>query len=283
MKWFNKKFKKLTLFDKIIIVVAVLGLAFFAFVFFRKSVFVTIVVKVGEENILYEPWAVSTGTRAWFSQLFHEGMKEQDGLGREMAEVLSIRSYDTLPSRKAVYLTTKLRAVYNRASNQYTFKGRPLLIGSPVRLNLDRLFVDGLITHVEGIKDPRERIELIVEARLIEETPVFPETRGVRAYLAEAIKVGEEFNDDQGNTIAKVLDKKVEGAKRAVVTGDGRVVVRTNPLRKDVYITLQVDALEIGNRYYLFDDVPLLIGNGIPLNTSTISVWPEVTKITVSE
>lgn len=279
MKKFKTKLKNLTLFDRALILMAIVLGMVLLYVFFRKSSYVNVTVKVDEEKVLYESWKAEDGTKSWFSQLFYKGMKEKDGLGKIAAEVLDVRSYDTFPSRKAVYITLRLRVVYNRASNQYTFKGKSLLIGSTIKLNLDRVFVDGLITQVEGVRDPRERATLIVEAQIREESPTFLETSGTKEYVANALKVGEEIKDDQGNTVIKILKKRVENAKKTVVTSDGRVIVRTNPLRKDVYLTLQIEALKIHDRYFLFDDIPILIGSKIPINSPTIWVRAEVTGI----
>ena len=283
MKNIIKKIKHLGVFDIVFIALAVTSIVFFAYVFFRKSTYITVNIKVGEENIRYEPWIIDTGTRVWFAQLFYEGMKETDGLGRIMAEVTTIRSYDTEPARKALYLTTKLKAVYNRASNQYTFKGRPLVIGSTIKLNLDRFFVEGLVVHVEGVVDPREKVTLLVNAQIKDETVVFPETSGTDEYVANALKINEEIKDSQGKTIIKILDKRVEDAKRLVTTDDGRVLIQTNPLKKDVFLTLEVSAIKIGHQYYLFDDVPILIDEEIPINTTSISIFPVVTKFTLVE
>jgi len=283
MKKLIANIAKLTLTDKVLIFCAITFIAFFAYAFFRKSTNVNAIIKVGEESIRFEPYFVETGTRPWFAQLFFKGMKETDGLGRVNAEVLSIRSYDTLPSRKALYLTTKVRVVYNRASNQYTFKGLPLTVGSPIRLNLEKLYVEGLVTFVEGVEDKRTKSKLIVETQIREETPAFPDSSGTSEHIANALIKGDMVKDDQGNIIVKIIDKKVENAKRLVITSDGRSVIQTNPLRRDVYLTLEVNAIKIGDRYYIFDDVPLLVGEKIPINTSTISVWPEVTKINIEQ
>jgi hypothetical protein len=284
MKKLINKAKQLTLFDRILIFLTIIGIAFFALIFFRKSTFVTATVKINENNIQYNLWDIEhLGTRAWFAQFFKKEMKETDGLGRIMAEIVDVRSYDTEPARKAVYLTLKLNAVYERASGKYTFKGRPLLIGSPVKLNLGSLFVEGLVTHVEGIKDPRKWETVIVEAQIREEEPTYPDTSGTSPHIAEALQVGEEIKDDQGRIIIKIIEKKIEDAKRLVTTSDGRVVTKRNPLRKDVYLTLEVQISKIHNRYYIFDDIPLLIGEEIPINTPVISVWSEVTKITTKE
>src|SRR3989344_4595520 len=258
MSWLTKKIKSLGVFDRIVILIGVFVVAFFGYVFFRKSEFITVTVKIGEENVNYEPWFFAENifdvgrTRVWFAQLFNEGMKEADGLGRTMAELVSIRAYDTRPSRKAVYLTVRVNAVYSRSSGNYTFKGRPLLVGSTIKLNLDNLFVEGLVTHIDGARDSREKVKLIVEARVKNETAVYPETSGTSPYIAEALTIGQEIKDSQNNIIIKIINKKVENAKRSVATSDGRMVIQTNPLRKDVYLTLEVNALKIANRYYIF-------------------------------
>ena len=116
-----------------------------------------------------------------------------------------------------------------------------------------------------------------------EETTVFPETSGSRAYVADAIEEGQEVKDDQGNTIVKILRKRVEDAKKTAITSDWRVFVQRDPLRKDVYLTLQLDAIRINDRYYVFDDVPVLIGYTVPINTGTMSFWPEIIKFFPSQ
>lgn len=284
MKNIKDKLAKLTLADAAAILVVIAIIAALAYLFFRKSTLVTVTIKVNEDNIAFNSWdAGNKGTRSWFAQMFYPGMKEKDGLGKATAEVLGLRSYDTSPARKAVYLNVRLRTVYNRASNQNYYKGKAVLVGSTIKLYLDSLQVDGLITHVEGAKDLRQKITLILETQVRDETPVYPETSGTKPYIADALAEGQEIKDDQGNTIIKILKKRVEDAQRVVTTSDGRVFLQTNPLRKDVFFTLQVSANQLANRYYIFDDVPILIGTGIPINTATISVWPEVTKIQPKE
>lgn len=270
----RSRLQKLTLFDKLVIAVAVIGILFFAYIFFRKSTYLTVTIKVGQDSVVYR----FPGVDVWFGQLFSVGMKEKDGLGTTRADVLHVLSFDKSPEKKAVYLTTKLKVVYNRSSNQYTYKGYPVLVGSILRLYLDQVLVDGMITYIEGVKDPRQSTKLFVKTQLREETPVFPETSGTRAYLADALHVGDEIKDDQGNIVIKIIDKTAENAKK-VVADNGHLVVLPDPLRKDVYLTLQINATVVNGKYYVFDDVPVLIGWGIPIQTPFVAVWPEATEI----
>ena len=267
--------RKLTIVDFAILIGGLIAIAFVFFLLFRRSTYISVTLKVGSDNINWKGGA----TKAWFSQFFYVGMKQLDGFGRPLVEVTDIYSYDTSPDSKAVYVTVRIKTVYNRASNQYTFNGKPVLIGSFHRLYLDKVLVEGLVTRFEGMQDVRERKKMVVEAEIREENPVFAETSGVRPYIADQLHEGEEIKDDQGNVVVKILKKNVSPAKRNLLTSDGRIINGIDVNRQDVSYTLELNAIKILNRYYVFDDVPVLVGWNVPLNTSEVSLFPEVTKI----
>lgn len=281
--------KKLTLFDISVLGILLFIVVFFALVFFRKSAFITVTVKVGENDVAVERWS-----RPWYSSIFYKGMKEKDGLGRINAELIEVKTYDVAPAydlyiagnnrlsiKKAVYLTLKIKAVYGRSSNQYTYKGLPVLVGTPIKMYLDRIFVEGIVTNINGVKNERERKTLIIEAQIKEENSTYLETSGTDEFISNALSKGQKVFDDQGNLIIEILDKKVENAKRVTVTDSGRAIVTRDPLKKDVYLTLKVFAFKENDKFYLFDDVVILINNRIPINTPIISVLPVVTNIKV--
>ena len=283
MERFKKNLLKLTLFDKILILITVLGVAFFGYYFFRKPNYKNAVVKVSEDSVLYAPWKKDSGVSSWFEQYFQVGMREVNGLGQTTAEIENISSYDTGPTRKDLYLNVKLNSVFNRATGIYTFKGRPLIAGSTIKINFDGVYVEGLVTFVDGLNDKREKIKLKVEAQLLENNPVFSESEGVRKTLADAINIGDEVVDNRGNIVLKVVGKNMEDSRRLINTSDGRTIVSNNPYRKDVILILEAQGYKLNNRYYLFDNLPILVGQNIPFNTPYVSVFPEVTKITVLE
>jgi len=277
-----KMIKNLKFFDRILIGLSLLAVFIFAVIFFRRSSYITAVVKIGEGSVFYPSWSTArndfSGTQKWFAESFYEGQTEKDGLGKIRAEVLNVYSYDKTPTRKTVYLTVKLKVVYSRASNTYTYKGTPVLVGSKIKLNLDSLYMEGLVTSVEGFPENTVREKIVVEAQIREESPTFLETAGTKPYVADAIKAGDEIKDNNGKTVIKIIEKRVFPAKKAVTTSDGRVVLRNDPVKKDVYLKLEIQALKMGDRYFLLDDIPILVDQIIPINTSTISVFPVVTK-----
>ena len=98
-------------------------------------------------------------------------------------------------------------------------------------------------------------------------------------YLADAIKVGDEVHDHNGAVVLKVVDKRVEFAKKVVTNSSGQVIVASNPLLRDVYLVLEISAMKINDKYYVFDDIPVLIGEEIPLNLPYLSTELLVTGI----
>lgn len=270
----KSRLKHLTLLDGLVLFAVLSVILLFTYFFFRTNVYRTITIKVGESNVL---WPQSS--RAWFSYLFRPGMKEKDGFGFVTAEVLHVFSYDLDSSMRNLYLSLRVKTTYNRASGQYIYRGKPVLIGSTIKLFLDELLVDGLVTNMEGVQDPREKKILTVETQLREETVIYPETAGARPYIADAVQEGDEYKDSNDNVIIKILKKRTQDSQKSVTTSDGRILIQAYPLRKDVYLTLEVHAIKIHNRFYVYDDMPIVIGAQIPINTSTVSVFPEVTKI----
>jgi hypothetical protein len=263
---------KLTLFDKVLIALALLGVIFFGYIFFRKSTYVTATIKVGDSDILYDPWQIQKGTRGWFDQLFQVGMKEQDGLGRVMAQVTDIYSYDTTPVIHPIYLTVKLNAVYNRASDQHTFKGTPLTIGSPVQLNLDKLLIKGIVINLEGTPNPRVPVNLQVTTRLKQITAADPGTTGVDPHIPAAIHVGDQIQDNHHQPIISIIELDTTPAALVTTTNTGQVTTKLHPLKVDTTLILDVQAYQIDGKYFLFDDIPIKIGSPLPLNFPTLNL-----------
>jgi hypothetical protein len=117
-----------------------------------------------------------------------------------------------------------------------------------------------------------------VEAQIREDDPTYLGTAGTKNYLADAIQKGDTVKDNHGQQMIKVLDKRVVPAEITVNTSDGRVIKATDPMREDVFLTLEILAGKIDGRYYLLNNVPILVDQPIPFNTLTVSVFPTVTK-----
>lgn len=277
-KYLKTKTKSFKVFDWILIAFGAVAVIIFAILFFRKSTYITATVSVGQDSVVYGSLLDNMGPKDWFASAFHSGQEEKDGLGRVQAEVLNVFSYDKTAINKTVYLNVRLNTVYNRATNTYTYKGVPVLVGSTIKLNLDNVYAEGLVTEVQGFPDYSARKKITVEAVIKDENSTYLGTIGTESYIADSVQIGDTVKDNNGNELIKVLDKKVLPAEVTVTTSDGRVVVGFDPVRKDVYLTLEIYAEKINDKYYFLNDIPILINQPIPVNTSKVSVYPVVTK-----
>lgn len=270
----KNKIKNLGLFDFLMIAFLILIIVFFGVFFSRKTKYLEVTVKITEDNILY----ASNNPQAWFVYLFKPGMKEKNGLGQISAEVKKVYFYDISEAKKAAYINLKLRTNYNRQSQNYSYKGKSLLVGSPIKIELQDVLIEGLVTAIEGLPDPRKEVELIVKSQIFGDNSVFPETNGIPAFLADAVKVGDKFYDSENKAVVTILEKTEEPAKKITTNDKGEVFLRRDPLKKDVYLTLKLLAKQINNEYFLFDDLQIKIGDGIPILTESYSVWPTITE-----
>lgn len=286
MKKTKGKRKYLNFFDALIITAVVLSTAILAFFFLRRSRHMEVIIKVTDKNVLY----LYGNPPTWFSEYFREGMIAKDGLGRKTAEIKRVYRYNTAPNKKAVYLTLDLKVDYSLASGKFSYEGKPLVIGAPIKVEFQDLLVEGLVTYVEGVVDEKRTREVLVETQIMRDSEVFPETNGVPAYIAEALDVGDVVKDSLGNILITIVDKKVEPAKKIVSDSTGNLFIRRDPLKKDIFLTLKLRVTEINNKisgseYYLFDNVRVSVGQKIPLHLRNISIYqdmsiyPTVTKI----
>ena len=282
IKFLKNRVRHLKLFDWVLVFGGLTLVIVFMVLFFRKSSYITISVLVGEDSASYgswSSWSDNSGPKYWFANAFHKGQMEKDGLGKVQAEVLDVFSYDNNPSHKTVYLNLRIKAVYNRATNAYTYNGTPVLICSTIKLNFNNVFANSLVTNVQGFPDNVIDKKLIVEARIFEDNVVFPGTEGTKEFIANAVQKGDIVYDNNGNELIKILDKKSVPAEITVTTSDGRVIKKIDPLKKDVTFNLEIVVKKINDKYFFLGNIPILINQPVPINLPTVSVFPYVTKI----
>lgn len=266
---------KFGLFEIIVLCFFIL-LALSAYFFlFRTRKELTVIVKTSEESIIRHPWEndILLNSTIWLNNLFHPGMKEKDTLGKPVAELLGVRKYDTRPESPSVYLTLKLKAVYTLGTKIHTFKGKNVLVGSTIQLVLDEVFVEGIIVKINNDKQAPTR-KLLLRATLAN-----PESGGVLPYYADGIPEGAQVQDSNGKVILTIVKKELEPAKKLVNTAQGEINLATDPLRKDVFLTLEVLGSKVDNRYYFFDNIPILVGESVPIHLPNMSFYPTITSL----
>lgn len=277
LKSLKKLTKRLTVFDYLSLALAIGVILIIGFFFLRKWEWVEAEIKVAPESYF---WLEGVNSPHWLANKINVGDYELDGLGRKMAEVLDTRIYESGGvGERTVHLKIKFRVIRDWRKKEYLFKSRPLQIGSPVELRLSRVFLTGLVTYIEGVPDTRVWEEKIIEARALMLDEIFPETTGLMPWVVEAVEIGDKMYDRQERIIAEILDKKVRPAEKIVQTSSGRVLIQTDPIKKDLFLKIRLKTVkEDGINYYL-DDIEVKVDRTVPLHLSNIDINPVITKI----
>lgn len=266
--------KKLTYFDiGIIAIVVALGLGFFSF-FYRKAEYVNIRVKVTDQDVLY----VRTQPATWYANRFEVGDVERGALGREISRIVGVETFNVTSRRKAVYLNLRVRATYDTRTKLYSARGKPLIFGTPVRFNFSKVTFDGIVTDF-----PNSEYQKNLQ---VKETKVVALSRGFKPeeipgepLIFESVKRGDKVVDSNGNILAEVLDVVIRPAERVTQTDRGELLLRRDPLYKDSLFTLKIRTKIFDNEPFMFDNIPLKIGEVVPLNFAHVSLFPVIIEI----
>lgn len=249
MKSIKKACKFIKKFDIFTLLVIFLILAFLAVgvkFLTRKDQWVTVELwgSGGE-------WWWNTGAPPyWVANAINAGDVEKDAGGKKIAEILEIKKYEDY-ERKKFSVKAKLKVSRNPKTGKIKYKSLDLAVGSPLTINLDSKTISGNITFIEGMKDEREKKDLMVTLKLYD----------TYSWRAEAIKVGDKSSNENGEVYAEVLEKKVDFAEMTVVTDRGEVFARQNPLKRDITLKLQIKAVKNSNQYFFSNTFEIKIGN----------------------
>lgn len=267
--------KKLSFFDYLTIFLGVLIIGLIGFYFFRKTEWQIVEVKVAPDDLFWS----EKNPPYWLANTISKGDIQEDGLGRAIAEVLDVKTYEDKEDRKSIFLKLRLKSICNDRKKQYSFAGKPLAIGSALELEISHVYLKTIIVNIEGVQDERKWEDKIVEARLTSYSQVFPETIGIQPWKAEAVQIGDQMKDFQGRVIAEVMEKQIKPAEKITTAADGRAVLVQDPLKKDVLLKLKLNTFREGEINYFLYEYKVKVGEIIPLFLSQVNLFPEITKI----
>ncbi len=273
----KKIFAKITVFDWIFIGLAVVTVLGFYLFFKRDTVFITAKFKVTNDNVFFQ----ADPLQSEFALGYMVGDSEKDELGRVNAQIVSIESYKTAPNNQVVYLDIRLKALYNPRTEQYSVKGKNIIFGESFDFSFRKSHILAMVVDFPGFRDSKEiqSTKTIVKTQIRDTSRSFSDTYGIPDYLANGIHPGDTVKDSKGNVLAKILDIQILPAQRMVVSSAGQPFIVNDPYLKDVYCTIELSTTKIQGKTYMFGYIPVIVGNVVPFNTDTISVWPTITQI----
>lgn len=237
-----------------IVVTATVGIFFF-----RRPVYLEVEILVTHDNLLF----TDPSPPFWYQEKVIVGSEEKDGIGRIVATVTDIKSYEEGGNKVDTYVKANIRTIYSRRSEKHTFRGKPVLVGSPITINPNETFIKGIITNIEG-QDATQK-EVIVKARLTAWNYPDLTVSGADPVYAESIHVGDKVKDMSGNDIAVVLDKQVRPGKRITTDNQGTARLIQDPYFQEVYLTLKLKVRESSAANYYMNKYKVKVSRWIPL------------------
>lgn len=280
-------FNKIKPIDYVILSCAVFVFILFFFFFKRENRIIDIRLKLTDSDVR------SMGLRALdeYSTAFNVEDREYNELGQIVSEITRVDSYRTDPKKidtdfiqqqsQTVYLNIRAKAVYNPRKRQFSIRGKPISAGQSMVFNFANAKAEGIITDFPGftsILDMPEK-KLVVRAQLRDPSRFFSDTYGAPSFIAQAIHENDIVTDSNGVELAKVLNIEISPARRTVVSSAGSVSVVLDQELKDIYYTLELNARIYQHTYYMYDYVPIFVGQRIPLSFATINILPTIIDI----
>lgn len=260
-------FKKIKVFDVVVAsILLIIGIGLFL-LFYRKAEYINIRVRVTDQEVLYS----QTLPRNWYAQRFVVGDFELDALGRKITEIQKVERFTVNAERDVVVLDLNVRATYDTRTKMYSTRGKPIMFGAPMRFNLQGITFDGIVTEFPGSDKLFKAQESVVTVRAM--------GRGIEPYLAEAVTEGKVVYDSNQVALAKVLAVEIRPAERVTETDRGDLLLRNDPLYKDIYLTVEIKTKVIQGSVLMFDSIPVKVDQMIPLNFEEVSIFPTIIDI----
>lgn len=275
--------------------VEVFGIVIFFFIILVTFLFLT---RKKSDVIVTVRLLQSNSAPAWYNfprQIFLEkikkGLKEKGQLGGTVVEVLDVYKYPSSDVNQDVFVTIKIRSIYNKQTGQYSYDNLPLLIGDYRTFHLQDVVFSGLVTDIGTSDKPRSQKKFLITGYLNpvnnndlgpgQQVAIFNgiNTDGVKNYLADQVKLGIKILDSNGQTVAEIVSVKKAPGKITTIQ-NGHFATADDPDTKYVEITLNVLADKIGDSYFFQKEQSLRVGGYIILSFENLKITPTMTSVT---
>lgn len=241
------KFQKWLNLNTILLIILIGGFTILTLrLLFKKDYYKTV-------EILVSPglWWEEADPPWWLADSIKPGDVEIAPWGKKIAEIKEVKRYE-YSNKKVILVKTRLLVSIDRQTNTYRFRHQPLEIGETISLSPGNIHITGSIVSVEWLKDSSQYQTKRVTVKLYQK----------RDWLAQAINVGDASNNEEANpSQAKIISKKVNLAELTVVTWDGRVLIKNNPLFRDIELEMELTVLNRGGINYFNHYQPVKVGN----------------------
>ena len=205
------------------------------------------------------------------SQSFKKGDVEKNSSGKEIARIESVQIYDTpntIAANKDIYLTILVLTSINQRNGELSYKNQIIKVGSPIVFLFSQGMLSAKIASIGKINEKKETRTITVA--LYNRWPWF----------ADSLKIGDGEMDANGNKTIVLLSKDTKTAEITVTTATGETLLRTDPQKVDMTLTLKVQ-LQIYDKDLIYHyDEKLAVGQTFSFNIGdTIVKDAQITSI----
>lgn len=243
--------------------------------FLRRTEYVNVTLRISNEKTYVPYWEYNPAD--WFIANLKPGLADKDFLGRTNLEISNVYYYPTTGTTQTVYVTIKVRSVFNKTSGQYLYSGVPLLVGELQTFKIKGLSIQGVIREISTQDKTQEKKNFIGTGSLEMQNneniqyPANIHYEGIRYFIANKISPGMKVLDNHGNVVAEILDVKKSPGTREF-TDNGSVVTVPDSDRQKIDLTVRFTTSLIDGRYLYREEEPLILGNLFTLDFSDLTV-----------
>lgn len=256
-------------------------IAVFVLFAFQKKTYITTDLYISGG----EWWWVTADTPYWLSNPVVQGAAEYDITGKKIVEILRVEKFDQ-QNRKLMIVRARLLVTRNLRTKKYRFKQTPLEIGATIAISPGNIEMYANVMGIDGVQDlsPQETETIVTRWY-----NVFP-------WQADAIHIGDSMKDGAGNEVARVINKEVVIAEKTTVIENNQfvygvppkqtgqlVLLRSDPLRRDVTLTLELKVRRVDNQKYFGVLQNVKIGEAIYISLPDIFINPVVVALSPIE
>ena len=291
MKYFFSKFKsllKIKLIDKITILIFFLVIGISIFFFLRKSEYIYVTL-----NLFYNPnyqWDMIEMPTPLFINKLQAGINEKDIFGRENIKIENVYRYDTSYYIGIVesYVTLKVKSVYNKQNQKYTYDGLPLSIGEYTKFTIQNLQINGIIQSISKTIPETKKITYLVKGFLdpknnknYQNEMIFTDlfsSDGIPKYISNKIYENDTITDSNGENITIIKKIIKQPATYKTIVND-QVAYIPDTEQEKIDLEIEVLATIINSEPFYKQKKPLKVGTILELNFKNTRLYLTITDI----
>lgn len=205
----------------------------------------------------------------WLTDKIKVGDSEIAIDGRKVAEVMTIDEYERIGPESDLYLTVKLYGEVSTRLKKFLYRGRPIEVGAPIELHLNRVAVIGQTIDDSVPENGYPKKNITITARLQNTEP----------WIINGLSIGDTMvNRGDKLPIATIRSFHVEPPISSILfvppNGSTNLFLENNPRLKDLIINATLSVQNQNGDWYFAGHQKIKVGNGLWLYLSRVNLNP---------